>query len=153
MLQSGDFIPDFELSDQQGKPFRISAYLGKKNLVIFFYPKNETPGCTAEACSFRDSYVELVGMGAEVIGISSDSTESHSKFAENHRLQYTLLSDPDGMARNLFGVPKSMLGLLPGRTTFVVRQTGEIAHVFNSQFSPVRHVREAIEAINAINQE
>lgn len=145
-------VPDFELNDQNGEKFRLSDMLGKNNLVIFFYPKDETAGCTAEACSFRDSYEDLVGLGAEIIGISSDSEESHRRFAANHRLPYILLSDPEGKVRKMFGVPGSLMGLLPGRTTFVTDRKGKVTRVFNSQFSPVRHVREAIEALKDINR-
>jgi peroxiredoxin Q/BCP len=152
MIQEGSLIPDFELTDQHGERFSTGEYLGKKNMVIFFYPKDETAGCTAEACSFRDAYEDLVGLGAEIIGISSDSEESHKSFSQNHRLPYILLSDPDEKVRNLFGVPKSLFGLLPGRTTFVVDKSGKVIKKFSSQFSPVRHVREAILALESINR-
>jgi peroxiredoxin Q/BCP len=152
MISEGSLIPDFELFDQNGKLFKCGDLLGNKNMVIFFYPKDETSGCTAEACSFRDSYEELVGLGAEIIGISSDSEQSHQSFAKNHRLPYILLSDPQEKVRNLFGVPKSLFGLIPGRTTFVVDKTGTVIKRFNSQFSPVRHVREAILALESINR-
>ena len=150
-LEIGSFTPDFELPDQDGQPFRIKQHLGNKNLVIFFYPKDETHGCTMEACTFRDAYEDFKEYNAEIIGISNDWTESHRRFADNHRLPFTLLSDPDGKVRNLFGVPRSFLGLLPGRTTYIINKEGRIVHIFNNQVDARKHVEIALEILKKLN--
>ena len=150
-LEIGSLTPDFELPDQDGKPFRIKQHLGNKNMVIFFYPKDETPGCTIEACTFRDAYEDFKEYHAEIIGISNDGTESHRRFADNHRLPFTLLSDPDGKVRNLFGVPRSFLGLLPGRTTYIINKEGRIVHIFNNQVDARKHVEIALEILKKLN--
>jgi peroxiredoxin Q/BCP len=119
--------------------------------VLYFYPKDDTPGCTVESCSFRDSYEAFKDIGAEVIGISSDSPESHQKFAQKHNLPFTLLSDSDSAVRKVYGVPAT-LGLLPGRVTFVIDQAGLIRHMFNSQFNPKAHVEEAMKVLNTLQR-
>ena len=108
--------------------------------MIFFYPKDDSPGCTREACYFRDLYEVFKEADAIVIGISGQSVESHRKFADKYRLTYTLLSDKGNKIRKLFGVPGDILGLLPGRVTFVTDRNGKIVHIFNSQFQAERHV-------------
>jgi peroxiredoxin Q/BCP len=118
-------------------------------MVVYFYPKDETAGCTAEACSFRDSYEDFTAAGAEVIGISGDSSSSHEKFASHHRLPFVLLSDPDGTARDAFGVKKT-LGLIPGRYTFVVDRKGVIQHGFESQVRVGKHVDEALASVKRL---
>jgi thioredoxin-dependent peroxiredoxin len=150
-LETGSFIPDFELLDQNGETFRFRDQLGKKNLVIYFYPKDETQGCTQEACSFRDSYEDFIDSDAEVIGISNDGVKSHRSFADHHRLPFTLLSDPRGRVRNLFGVPRSLLGLVPGRTTYIADMNGKIVYIFNSQIEPLKHVEIALDILKKIN--
>jgi thioredoxin-dependent peroxiredoxin len=149
-LEIGSLVPDFELIDQDGKLFRINQSLGKKNLVIFFYPKDETPGCTLEACSFRDAYEDFREYDAEIIGISCDGEESHRRFADHHSLPFTLLSDPDGKIRDLFGVPRSFLGLLPGRTTYISDKNGNIIYIFNSQLDSRKHVEIALETLRKL---
>jgi len=141
MLGAGDRIPEVTLQGRDG-PVPLSSLLGKR-LVLFFYPKDDTPGCTAEACSFRDEYQAFVDAGAEVIGVSSDDGASHAAFAGRHRLPFPLLSDPGEIARNAFGIPRT-LGLLPGRATFVIDADGTVLHAFNSQFAPTKHVAEAL---------
>lgn len=145
-LGPGTKAPDFTLNDQDGKPVRLSDFQGQKNVVVYFYPKDDTPGCTKESCAFRDHFTAFTDVGAEVIGISSDSEASHKAFAEKHRLPFRLLSDPDGKTRNAFGVP-STFGLFPGRVTFVIDKQGVIRHVFNSQMNPTKHVDEALEVL------
>ncbi len=140
-LQPGDTAPDFELPSSQGGNVRLSDFRGKKHVVVYFYPKDETPGCTAEACSFRDSYEDFTAAGAEVIGISSDSAASHERFASRHRLPFHLLSDQGGKVRAAWGV-KSTLGLLPGRVTFLIDKAGIVRHVFSSQLNPLKHISE-----------
>jgi len=145
-IAAGQPAPDFELPDSEGKRIRLADFRGKKAVVLYFYPKDDTPGCTAEACSFRDSYEDFQDAGAEVIGVSSDSASSHAKFAKRHKLPFTLLSDAKGEVRKKYGVPSTM-GLLPGRVTFVIDKKGIVRHVFNSQLLATRHVSEALAAL------
>ena len=147
-IRVGDAAPDFALPDRTGRVVRLSDYRGKKAIVVYFYPKDETPGCTKEACAFRDHYQDFQDAGAEVIGISSDSQESHGRFAEHHRLPFVLLADRGGVVRKQYGVPAT-LGVLPGRVTFVIDRQGVVRHVFNSQLQAARHVDEAITALRA----
>jgi peroxiredoxin Q/BCP len=142
----GDMAPDFELKDKDGHLVKLSDFRGEKSVVVYFYPKDETPGCTAQACSFRDSYQDFTDVGAEVIGISSDGSSSHSGFAENHRLPFILLSDLTGKVRKAYGA-YDLLGLIPGRVTFVIDKQGKVIHKFDSQLSPTKHIEESLEAI------
>jgi thioredoxin-dependent peroxiredoxin len=150
-LKVGSKIPQFVLPDQDGNNININDLTGKSNLVIYFYPKDDTPGCTAEACSFRDQFVDFKETGAEVIGISSDSVASHKKFAEKHNLPFRLLSDVNKQVRKAFGVPGDMLGLFPGRVTYVVDKQGIVRHIFNSQFNAAKHVEEAIGVLKQLS--
>ncbi len=150
-LKVGSKIPQFVLPDQDGNNININDLTGKSNLVIYFYPKDDTPGCTAEACSFRDQFVDFKETGAEVIGISSDTVASHKKFAEKHNLPFRLLSDVNKQVRKAFGVPGDMLGLLPGRVTYVVDKQGIVRHIFNSQFNAAKHVEEAIGVLKQLS--
>lgn len=145
----GDFAPDFHLPSAAGGQVSLSDFRGKSAVVLFFYPKDNTPGCTAEACSFRDSYEVFKEHGAEVIGISSDSEGSHQRFARLWKLPFVLLSDPGGEVRALYGVPRT-LGLLPGRVTYLIDRQGIVRHVFSSQFQPARHVREMLEQLERL---
>ena len=149
-VQVGDKAPDFALPDAGGKLVRLADFQGKKAVVLYFYPKDDTPGCTKESCTFRDQYQDFQDAGAEVIGVSSDSSESHKKFASKHNLPFTLLSDQGGAVRKKYGVPAT-LGLLPGRVTFVIDKQGVVRHVFNSQFKATQHVSEAIDALRALH--
>jgi peroxiredoxin Q/BCP len=144
MLNAGDSVPDVTLLDRT-EPVPLASFRGRR-LVLFFYPKDRTAGCTAEACSFRDEYQAFVDAGAEVVGVSSDDGASHAGFAQRHGLPFRLLSDPGEIARKAFGIPKT-LGLFPGRATFVIDADGTILHAFNSQFEPLRHVREALKIL------
>lgn len=150
-MKVNDKLKSFSAKDQNGDEFDISKYLGKKPLVIYFYPKNFTPGCTKEACSFRDSYQDFQDLGAEVIGISADSESSHQRFAKKYNLPFTLLSDKDGKLRKQFGVKKSLLGLLPGRETFIFDDSGVLIHRFNSMDAKP-HIRKALKVIKEINE-
>ena len=145
-VKVGDMAPDFELKDKDGNLIKLSNFRGEKSVVVYFYPKDETPGCTAQACSFRDSYQDFTDAGAEVIGISSDGSSSHAGFAENHRLPFILLSDTTGKVRKSYGA-YDLLGLIPGRVTFVIDKQGKIIHKFDSQLSPTKHINESLEAI------
>ena len=148
-VQVGDRAPDFTLSTQEGTPVTLGGLLVKGAVVLYFYPKDDTPGCTAEACSFRDSYEVFKDAGAEVVGVSSDSAERHKAFAGRHRLPFTLLSDPQGEVQKLYGVRKT-LGLLPGRITYVIDRSGVVRSIYNSQLQATRHVAEALEALRAV---
>lgn len=142
-VEVGAPAPDFTLPNQDGQPVKLSDYKGKSAVVLYFYPKDNTPGCTAEACSFRDSYDVFKEAGAEVIGVSSDSSDSHAGFATKNSLPFVLLSDRGGKVRKLYGVP-STFGLLPGRVTYVIDKDGVVRLVFNSQFGATKHVEEAL---------
>jgi thioredoxin-dependent peroxiredoxin len=117
--------------------------------VLFFYPKDDTPGCTKQACAFRDEYEAFGQLDAEVIGISSDSVESHKNFAEKHSLPFLLLSDEGGKVRKLYGVPTTF-GLFPGRVTYVIDAEGVVGHIFASQLGVEKHVEEAREALGSV---
>jgi peroxiredoxin Q/BCP len=145
-VRVGDRAPDFVLPDRSGRTVRLSDYRGKKPVIVYFYPKDDTPGCTKEACAFRDHYQDFQDAGAEVIGISADSEESHRRFADKYRLPFVLLADRQDTVRKQYGVPAT-LGLLPGRVTFVIDRDGIVRHVFNSQLQATRHVDEAIAAL------
>lgn len=141
-------LPDLTLQGPDG-PVRLHDLLGANTLVLYFYPRDETPGCTAQACSFRDSYEAFTDAGATVVGISSDPPASHQAFAAKHRLPFLLLSDPDEAARRAFGV-KSTLGLLPGRETFVIDPQGAIRYRFSSQLRATEHVKRALEQVKRL---
>ncbi|MBN1649696.1 MAG: peroxiredoxin [Bacteroidales bacterium] len=146
-LSIGSKVPAFELQDQFGHLFKLDSVLGKKNLVIYFYPKDDSPGCTKEACSFRDQFEVFEEADAMIIGISSQSVESHLAFAQKHRLNYTLLSDTEKKVEKLFGVPRSFFGLLPGRVTYIINKQGNIVYMFNSQIQAEKHVDEALRIL------
>jgi peroxiredoxin Q/BCP len=146
-IQIGDNCPAFSLPDSQGNQIDINEYLGQKILVLFFYPKDDTPGCTKEACAFRDAYADFLDLGCEVFGISSDASQSHQAFQQKHQLPYPLLSDSQKKVRQLFGVPASLFGLLPGRVTYVIGLDGKVAGIFNSQTNPVGHINEALKVV------
>ena len=146
----GDTAPDFTKTTQDGDTISLSQYRGDKAVVLYFYPKNETSGCTAEACTFRDNFEDFVEAGAVVIGVSQDSERSHKSFAANHRLPFLLVSDRDKALQEAYGVPKTM-GLLPGRVTYVIDREGTVQHVFNSQLNPKKHVREALDVVKRLS--
>ncbi len=149
-IEIGSNIPAFTIKDQNGNPFDINSVIGKKNLVIYFYPKDDSPGCTKEACYFRDRFEVFNEVDALIIGISGQSVESHKKFAEKYRLTYTLLSDKGNKVRKLFGVPTNFFGLLPGRVTYIVDKTGKVIYIFDSQVQATKHVDEALRVLKEI---
>ena len=151
MLQVGQPAPDFTLRTTSGQSFRLADQRGR-HVVLYFYPKDDTPGCTAEACSFRDQYEDFKDLGAEVVGISSDSEASHQKFTQKHRLPFELLADTDGLVRNRYEVPRALLGLLPGRVTFVIDKEGVIQYIFNSLSGATDHVRNAKEVLRKLDK-
>jgi peroxiredoxin Q/BCP len=148
-VRVGDPAPDVELAPAGGEPLRLSDFREKSEVVLFFYPKDETPGCTAEACAFRDNFEAFREAGAEVIGVSADSAESHARFAGRHGLPFRLVSDTDGSLRARFGVPKT-LGLFPGRVTYVIDKHGIVRHIFSSQLQATKHVDEALAVIREL---
>ena len=146
-IKIGDTLPSFQLPDQNGKERSVDSIRNGKNLVLYFYPKDETMVCTKQACAFRDSYEVFKDYECEVVGISSDPHESHQKFSSHHRLPFVLLSDTKQQVRKLLGVPRDTFGLLPGRYTYVVNKEGKIVHIFNSQFMAQKHIDEALKAL------
>lgn len=147
-IKVGDRVPNFSLPSQIGATVNIGDLIGKKSLVIYFYPKDDTPGCTAESCAFRDSYEVFTDAGAEVIGISGDSPQSHQQFAQKYNLPFTLLSDSDNRVRKLFGVP-STLFVLPGRVTYIIDKEGIVRHIFDSMLDFKAHVTESLNTIKS----
>lgn len=152
-LEVGDTIPNFTLLDQDSTEVNIADHLNGDPIVIYFYPKDDTPGCTREACSFRDSYEAFTDEGVKVFGISSDSPSKHKKFAEKYRLPFTLLADVGGAIRKQFGVKGDLFGLIPGRVTFVIDGNGVIRHIFDSQTRAEAHMEESLAAIRRIKAE
>ncbi len=146
-VEVGSAVPEFTLPDQDGNLFDIKSEIGKKNLVIYFYPKDDSPGCTAEACYFRDEYAAFSDADAMVIGISGQSVESHKKFAEKYNLSFTLLSDEGNKVRKLFGVPADFFGAIPGRVTYIVDKSGKVVFMYDSQTQAKKHVDEALRVL------
>ena len=144
-LKVGDNVPVFSLRDQNDSLFNISYYTGKKILVIFFYPKDESSVCTKEACSFRDNYSDFTKEGAMVVGINSGTVESHRNFINNHKLPYSILSDPDDKVLKIFGVKKKFF--ISGRETFVIDKTGKIVFTYDSFTNGPAHEKEALAFI------
>lgn len=144
-VEIGDKVPDFELPDQRGETFKLSTALGRGAVVVFFYPKDETPVCTEEACSFRDAHEDFVALGATVVGISSDDVASHKRFAARYGLNYPILADADGRVRRLFGVPRGLFGFSEGRVTYVLDASGVVRHRFAATLKASAHMREALE--------
>jgi thioredoxin-dependent peroxiredoxin len=148
-VQVGDKAPDFTLPSQDGEPVRLYDRLGERVVVLYFYPKDNTSGCTAEACGFRDSYEVFTDAGAEVIGVSSDSVGKHASFAGKHKLPFTLVSDQGGRIRKSYGVP-AVLGVLPGRVTYVIDRDGTVRNVFSSMTNIGRHISDALETVRQL---
>jgi peroxiredoxin Q/BCP len=145
----GSVAPDFSLPSQSGELVSLGYFLGKRPVVLFFYPKDNTLGCTKEVCSFRDSFEELGNLDAEIMGISSDSVDSHRGFAEKHKLPFTLLSDQGGKVRRLYGVPNT-LGIFAGRVTYLIDEDGVVRNIFSSQIAVEKHVEEALKTLESI---
>lgn len=151
-VEFGDKAPEFTVEGHDGGAFALGDYLGKKVVVLYFYPKDGTPTCTAEACAFRDSFEDFAQAGAVVVGVSADSLAKHREFAERQRLPFTLLSDGDGKLRKLFGV-KSVLWTVPWRVTFVIDKQGVVRHKFSALFEGDKHVREALAIVRQLAAE
>ena len=146
-LKIGDQIPSFSLKDQNGNT--RESYKSRKPLVLFFYPKDDTPGCTIEACGFRDKYDLFKILGADVWGISNGDAQSHLKFANKNKLQYPLLCDQNNTLRKQFGVPKT-LGFIEGRVTYIINSKGTIIHIFEDLLNGPAHIKEAIRALKKL---
>ncbi len=140
----GDKAPDFALFSQGREQVRLSDFLGRKNVVLYFYPKDFSAGCTAEAKAFRDSYQIFADSDTELIGVSSDSVDSHRRFSEHCGLPFNLLSDVGKTVREVYGVSGT---LVPGRVTFIIDKQGTVRNVFSSQLHPTQHVKEALETL------
>jgi len=149
-LNVGDTAPDFSLLDERGLPVSLKDYLGSKVVVLYFYPKDFTPGCTAEACSFRDNYKPYQDKGAVVIGVSVDSVESHLKFAEKHNLPFSILSDSSKEVARAYGV-LGIGGFLAKRVTFIIDKKGKIAHVF-PKVDVKQHSEEILKALEEMQK-
>jgi peroxiredoxin Q/BCP len=150
IIDTGSPAPDFTLKDQTNKDFSLNSVLKQSNIVLYFYPKDETPVCTTQACEFRDRFAEFRNVNAVVIGVSADSPESHAAFAKHHGLGFTLLSDTDGKIRKLYGVDSQLFGLMPGRVTFVIDKQGIVRHRFSSQLMGKKHIEEALKSLEKI---
>ncbi|HOT26537.1 MAG TPA: peroxiredoxin [Candidatus Ozemobacteraceae bacterium] len=148
-MNVGDRAPEFTLNDQDGKPVSLADFRGRQTVVVFFYPKDESPVCTIEACGFRDMTPSFTEVGAAVLGISSDNSEKHRAFADQYRLSFPLLADTDGAVRRAFGVP-STLWLFPGRVTYVIDRDGIVRMVYDSPIRAQQHVERALEAARSL---
>ena len=148
-IRAGDKAPDFTLPSQSGERVRLYDRLGERVVVLYFYPRDDTRGCTAEACAFRDSFEAFTDAGAEVIGVSSDSVDRHAAFAGKHKLPFTLLSDKGGQVRKSYGVP-AVLGMVPGRVTFVIDREGTVRHSFNSMTNIGQHISDALRIVREL---
>lgn len=145
-IKVGDTAPDFNLPDQNGNMVSLQNFRGQKAVVLYFYPKDDTPGCTAESCAFRDQYEVFKEAGAEVIGVSGDSQDSHKQFATKHNLPFTLLSDQGDKVRKSYGATTAF-GFIPGRVTYVIDQNGVVQYVFDSMFNFKGHVEETLKQL------
>ncbi len=148
-LKIGDSIPYFTLKNQNGETFNLKDVIGKYNLVIYFYPKDDTPGCTKEACKFRDEFQDFSNLNAKVIGISSDSVDSHKDFAKKYNLPFTLLADTNKEVRKKFGVP-NFSGIIPGRVTYIINKDGKVVYIFNSMKNAEKHIDEAKRILKSL---
>ncbi|XP_068660203.1 peroxiredoxin Q, chloroplastic-like [Aristolochia californica] len=148
-VTKGSAPPSFTLKDQDGRSVSLSKFKGKP-VVVYFYPADETPGCTKQACAFRDSYEKFKKAGAEVIGISGDDTASHKAFAKKYRLPFTLLSDEGNKVRKDWGVPADLFGTLPGRQTYVLDKKGVVQLIYNNQFQPEKHIGETLNLLQSL---
>jgi peroxiredoxin Q/BCP len=148
-VKIGDLAPDFELPVEGGEKVRLSDFRGKKTVVLYFYPKDDSPGCTKEACAFRDNYEQFKDAGADVLGVSSDTLESHGLFSVKLGLPFKLLSDEGGKVRKLYGVPSSF-GLIPGRVTYVIDKEGVVRYIFNSQIDAEKHMKESLRIVRSL---
>ena len=151
-MRVGDTIPELTVTVETGEQKALAALQGERAMVLYFYPKNETPVCTKEACSFRDAYEDFVEAGAVVVGVSGDSAGSHRAFTQRHRLPFTLVADAGGALRKAFRVPR-LMGFMDGRTTYVIDKDGIVRHVFTAHFVANEHVEEALSVVRTLMAE
>jgi peroxiredoxin Q/BCP len=149
MLRTGDPVPDFTLPDQNGTPTTLSALLSNGPVVLFFYPKAMTPGCTKESCHFRDLAAEFAAVGAQRVGISGDSVDKQAQFADKHDFDYPLLSDSDRVVSKIFGVMRGLSILGNKRTTFVIGTDQKVAEVISSELNMERHADAALDLLRS----
>ncbi|KAF2073517.1 hypothetical protein CYY_005167 [Polysphondylium violaceum] len=147
-LKVGDQAPDFTAPDKDGKEVSLKQFAGKI-LVLYFYPKDNTPGCTAQACEFRDKYEQFIKAGADVVGVSGDDGESHTKFTSKYKLPFTLITDKSGALAKEYGVGKELL-ILPGRTTFIIDQNQKVASIYSSLMRATSHIEESLKVIDQL---
>ncbi len=150
-LKVGDKLPEFQLLDQTGNLFKSVDYVGKQAMVVYFYPKDDTPGCTKEACKFRDEFEVFSDLNVKVIGISSDDVSSHKAFAEKYNLPFSLLADTEKKVRKLFGVPAFGAGLIPGRVTYVIDKEGAVKYIFNNMNDAEKHIDKSLEILKKLD--
>jgi peroxiredoxin Q/BCP len=148
-IKVGDTAPNFNLPAQNGENVSLGDFRGQKSVVLYFYPKDDTPGCTIESCAFRDQYEVFQAAGAEVIGVSGDSSNSHKNFANKHNLPFTLLSDQGDQLRKQYGATTAF-GLIPGRVTYLIDKNGIVQYVFDSMFNFKGHVEEALKTLQQL---
>jgi peroxiredoxin Q/BCP len=148
-IHVGDRAPDFELLAANGQTVRLSDFRGNKNVVLYFYPASETPGCTVQACGFRDAYSQFQALGAEVIGISGDPLDKQTGFQSHHRLPFLVLSDPDNKVRQTYGA-STLFGLFPGRVTYVIDKDGIVRYIFDSMFNVKEHIDSALKILRTL---
>jgi peroxiredoxin Q/BCP len=141
--------PAFKGVDQNNEVIASKDLKGQW-YILYFYPKDDTPGCTKEACSFRDQYTVFQDLGCEVIGISSDKPAAHKAFAMKYKLPFPLLADEKKEVRTLFGVPTNLFGLLPGRVTYIIDKSGIVRGIFNSQLNATQHIEEALKVVRGM---
>ena len=149
-VKVGSMLPVFELMNQDGELESPTKLVGKHFIIVYFYPKDDTPGCTKEACSFRDNDERIKNLNGVVFGISSDSVEDHKAFSKKYNLNFSLLADVDGSARKAFNVPSNLMGLIPGRVTYIFNLEGVCVHVFDSQTNPNKHIEESLRIIESL---
>lgn len=147
MLTQGQTAPDFEAKDQHGQAFKLSDFKNKKNVILYFYPKDFTAGCTAEACLFRDEYEVFMNNDTEVIGVSKDSDQSHLKFASKYKLPFKLIADEKNELHKLYEIPKFM-AFIPGRVTFIINKDGKIIEIVNALFDAEKHVKQSLKILS-----
>ncbi len=151
MIKKGDVFPDFELPNENGELTSLDQLLENGPAVLFFYPKDNTSGCTKEACEFRDTYAQFNQLNAKVVGISNDNQRSHKSFKDRNQLNFPLLTDKSGKLRKKAGIQASFFGLVPGRVTFVVGKNKVVEGLTNSQLDFTAHIKNAIKALKKIN--
>jgi peroxiredoxin Q/BCP len=147
-IKIGDRFPSFTLEDHNSNTFDINSFLGKNNLIVYFYPKNETYNCTKQACNFRDDFSTFKDLDCEIIGVSNDSPKSHLSFKNNHNLPFTLLSDRNGEIQKKLELPRNIFGLIPGRITFVIDNKGIVIKIIDSAINMRKHIEDALSSLN-----